>query len=56
VFAGYKGEGGVGVVRSLYGVSMWYMRLRGETVYPWVYHAWCLHQDYLLEELDAAYP
>jgi hypothetical protein len=25
-------------------------------MYSWVYDAWCLHQDYLLEELDAAYP
>lgn len=27
----------------------------GRCIYPRIHHAWCLNQDYLLKELDAAY-
>lgn len=53
--AGHKGEGYIVVVRSLRGMRRLLVYLKGGFIHPRVYHAWCLNQDYLLEELDAAY-
>ena len=55
VIAGYEGERDVVRVGALQDMRKLYTCLAEGSIYPGVGDAWCLDQDYLLEELDAAY-
>jgi hypothetical protein len=55
VIAGYERQRDIVGVGSLQVMSWLYRRLARSSIYPRVDDAWRLHQDDLLEELDAAY-
>lgn len=56
VVARYEGEGDVVRIGALQGIRWLFICWIECSIYPRVRNAWCLHQDDLLEELDATYP